>query len=337
MSMFGNSRSLDRTLLRLGDDPDAFRRWFRELAERDARQAMRALSDRYLRFPTLFLLLDEIPPLLDTGGFDHPFLAAVRLCELQKAGNTDELTAYLKLQDAEVIKQIAKWMLETGYSWNAPDKIVEEYDATLDLAVALLICEYKDLTVLPIIAELIFMRANGGRHLHNLVWYYFQSFHPDAIRLIAERLISSNPSERAFTQKLLKLSDDNNAQVSQASDPYRQYEDFLRWLEENSSAVYFSGQSLQMTSEPEPLKVDLESKYLCKTISPRDRSWTEPLSEQDHICLKHFRQLSDKEREMLATFSSSLHRNNLPVWQQWIALQPSVQVHTAMKLLGDFL
>lgn len=347
MSIFGTGRSLDRILLRLGNDPDAFRRWFRRLAESDARQAARVFSDRYLRFPVLFLLLDEIPPLIETGELSTPILTTVRICELRRSGNIDELTAYLKLQDPEVIRQIAKWMLTTGYNWDAPDTIADEYDAALDLAVALLICECNDMTELPIIAELIFKRVNDGRHLHNLVWYYFQSFDPDSVRLIAERLISTNPKERAFAQKLLNLSEDNNAQAREAIDPYRQSEDYsglleqynkyMRWIEENVNASYFTGQSLQMTSEPEPLKVDLEAKYLCKAISPRDRSWAEPLRDPECICLEHFRSLSDKEKEILATFSSALHRNNRPVWEKWISLQPSVQIRTAMTLLGDFL
>ncbi|NLM61519.1 MAG: hypothetical protein GX193_05520 [Clostridiales bacterium] len=337
MSIFGSARSLDRVFQHLGNDPDAFRRWFRELAERDAHQAARALDGRYLSFPVLFLLLGEIPSLIETGGLSQPILTAVRICELHRSGKADELTAYLKLQDSEVVRQVAKWMLETGHDWNAPAEIAEEYDAALDLAVALLVCECNDNTELPIIADLIFKRANNGKHLHNLVWYFFQSYNPEAVRIIAGRLISNDPSEREFAKKLLGLSGENSADPGGPTDPYRQYEDYMRWLDDNSNALYFTGQTLQMTSDPEPLKADLGAKYLCKAISPRDRTWVEPLNEQECNCLDNFRKLTDKEKEVLAAFSSSLYRNNRRVWEQWIALQPDIQIRTAMTLLGDFL
>ena len=74
--------------------------------------------------------------------------------------------------------------------------------------------------------------------------------------------------------------------------------------------------------------MDLDAKYLCKKLPPRDRENLE-LTGAEHGCLEGFRRMENVDRALLASYSHRLHGANKKRWDKWIGYPVDRQVQIA--------
>lgn len=290
---------------------------FHNLVKKDRQKAADALNDERLSFPSLFLLREEIEADDLYQALNVKNITAIQVCA--KKLNTDFFAARLDprpAQDKKAIINALKWMFETGAPETLPDTEADAFDAVMDAAAALLILKFGDKSILPKTAELIFQRNRKGLLIHDLVWSYFQSQDPHALRLIAEYIPSGSRADVELACSLLHLPmpEETNGRAARQ----KLYEDYLRWLNENGSFLYLTGEHLQFTSNPEPWKVDLEAKYLCKKISPLSREPIDPVSENEINWLHRFRRAEKEDQKTLSAYSQKMHDKDIAAWSQWM-------------------
>lgn len=314
---------LDRVRTTL--DGDSFRQWFRECVTRDSRRAIKALNDRALLFPSLFILLPEINEFELHPYMDQRYASACRFCDSITAGDKEASAQYA--EPGRILEyQALKWLFATGAGWDAPQEFTDRFDAVMDAAAALLIVVYCDNSILPAAADLIFRRNRKKLLVHDLIWCYYQACDPDSLRFIAERLLSEDSSDRELACKVLHLPfSEQHDRISSR----KQYQDYLNWLDENKGCLFFTGECPQMTSDPKPVRVHLEAKYLRKKVSPKDGKWLEPLSEAESKKLYSFTAMPDTGREALAYYSCRLHRKNPRSWRRWMHTECNDQFRIA--------
>lgn len=311
--------------LRLGEDPLVLRRAFHGLALRHRQKAVQCLNDETLRFPTLFLLMPEIEALDLFGDLSRRNNTALRLC----AGKSDRFELCARLdqllpRDDHATCRALRWVFDTGLHWDGPHALYDSFDAVMDAAAALLIKTYRDTSILPAVCELIFLRNRKGVLIHDLVWSLFQACDRDALDLIARRLLSSHPKDVLLACTLLHLPVPAGGAARQ-----RLYRRYQLWLSRNRPYLRFTGEFFQQTSQPNPVGVDLEAKYLAKPVSPRDGKPLAPLTGEESASLTLFRSASERDREILATCSAALHARDLRAWRRWLGTPLPEQVGAA--------
>lgn len=315
--------------MRSGQNAEGFRKAFREIGERQPGKAAGHLNEERLSFPALFLLMPEIRPLNLYPSLNERNRTALKLCaRVWKDKELSALAGPLSLENSGIIRLAAKWILETGWR---EDGLHDDFDGALDAAAALLIRTYDDRSVLPVVTKLVFERNRKGRLIHDLVWCLFKARDPEALRLVANYLGSADSKDTELARKLLHFTPNGEAAARGAGNLHRSY---LSWLGENSPYLYFTGESLQATSDPEPVGVDLNAKYLGKRISPRNRKPLTPFSENDYDRLKRLTGREQEEKTLLADYSRRLHDRSVRLWEQWIGYPVDVQLRMARKDLG---
>lgn len=287
----------------------ACRGFFRALARRDPREAARLLGDKRLAFGTLFLLRPDIDAFLPEKLLSYRDQTALRFClKCSEACRKEADEKYTRPGTGEDARPVLLWIFTTGA---ADDGLCEEFDRVLDLAAAALIRLYREESILPAAAALIFRRRRRGSCLHDLIWAYFQAHSTAALRMIAEYLRSHDPKDTELARSLLHLPENE-------TDNRRAYRAYLAWLKENDPYLYFTEESYQLTSAPVPCGVDLNAKFLCRKISRQSRSPASPLAPEETERLNAFRSAGAEEKEALARYSASLHRQNPNQWKKWM-------------------
>lgn len=249
MSRHSNKYSyLDKVRINHGNDK--CKAVFHETFENSRQKAIDLLNDRRITFPCFFILLPQINSLKMSSKISSRGSITMemvnQIIDPKKSGRD-----VLKDKNAAV-HSVLRWILETG---KGEYELNDSFQKILDITVSILINTYKDNSVLPIVDEMIFKRKKKGQNIHNLVWAFFSSRNPDTLKLTARHILSPNPREADFARSLInpQASDKENENDSQ-----RQYEDYMKWLEENASFLYFTGESHQFTSKPVICKVNLE-------------------------------------------------------------------------------
>lgn len=227
---------LDR--FRLVNGNDMLKAGFRELCEGQGEVAVGLINDKRLLFASLFTLLPEIEELDLCKHLNSRNTIAIKICK--KILKVDTLLT----ESSEEIISALKWILTTGAY---DDGLNNEYDRILDGTAALLIITYNDKTILPIIADMIFKRNRKGVFTHDLVWAFFKANNKDALKIIAGFLRSANKDDIDLVCKLLNI------------EPIK-YNAYLSWLNENYPYIVFTGESFNLTSNPQPVTLDLEVK-----------------------------------------------------------------------------
>jgi hypothetical protein len=129
----------------------------------------------------------------------------------------------------------------------------DEYEAVMDAAISVLVNIYKDNSILPAVADMIFKRNRKGHYIHDLIWAYFRSSTPDTLKLTAERICSSDQQDIDLACHLLNLEASYSSLNTE--DRQKQYQTYLQWLNENAPFLYFTGESFQYSSNPILYKV----------------------------------------------------------------------------------
>ena len=225
---------LDR--IRFVNGSDTLKTAFRKLCEGE--MAVGLINDKRLLFASLFTLLPEIEEFDLYKHLNLRNTIAIKICKKILKADT------LLTESSEEIISTLKWIMTTGAN---DDGLNSEYDRILDGTAAILIITYYDKTILPIIADMIFKRNRKGAFIHDLVWAFFKANIPETLRIIAGFLRSANKDDIDLACKLLNI------------EPIK-YTAYLSWFKENYPNLVFTGESFNLTSNPQPVIVDLEVK-----------------------------------------------------------------------------
>lgn len=294
---------------------------FQEIVQKQEQGAAKLLNDKGLRFATLFALKPQIEKAGLEPRLDVKIQAAMQICGKVLEEKKSLPGGGIPYSD-ENFRAAFLWIFQTGAR---DDGLSNEYDEILDLCAGVLTRRYREKSILPGLSELIFRRNRKKGYLHDLIWAFFQIHDPGSLRYIAPYLRSSNTRDRELAHLLLHLPETQENARSQED----QYRNFMNWLSENSSYLYFTGESLQSSNQPEICSLDREAKYLGKQISPRKRTPATPLTKEEEESLSCFAQAEENEKSALSDYSGKLHARNPELWNQWIHSPVSEQIRIA--------
>lgn len=306
------------------------RNFFSTLLKNNRQEAINLINNKDLRFTSLFILKTELEEsnLLSNLNSRNQITFQFMNQILKKENSVDDQFS----DHNQRLYIFLKWMLETGFN---DDGLNDEFDEVLDIISALLIKEFKDMSILPIIAHLIFQRNKKGTLIHDLVWAFFQSQSPQSLTLIAERLISSHPKDVELAQRLLSFVSEIN--MNSNEDNQKQYLSFMNWLKENSPFLSFTGESFQQCSTPVPCTVRLDSKYLCRCTWITNTIRSDSLTYKEYKLLGIFNNLDDNTKALLSKFSFMLFSENPCFWHKWIQNPIEDQVYIAKTRIGGII
>lgn len=308
--------------IRKTEGPLRLKTAFHELVQKDKTSAVKLMNAKELPFHLFFLLLPEITELGLYRELNQKGKTAAWLCaKAQKDGRFLSETGDPSAGEEKRAFPVLRWIINTGIAHDGMD---ESFDAVLDAAAALLITAYHDKAILSDVADLIFSRNRRGAYIHDLVWCFFKANEPGALDHIARRLISHDKEDIDLARELLHLGEDNDPDTAE-----KQYRTYLSWLRENSAFLYFTGESLQFASSPDPCRVDVEAKYLCGSPSRGRGQAVEVFAHARNPRLERFRTLSDEEKEILASHSRRLFMQNRRSWGKWFELPLERQLESA--------
>ena len=313
-------------LIRRTRGADACRNRFGEVLLKRKGEAVRLLSVRGLSFGTLFVLRPQIKeaglePQLDAG-----LQAALRICDQaldEKKTVPEDRIPY----SDENVRAAFLWIFQTGVR---DDGLNNKYDGVLDLCACVLTRRYREKSILSGLSGLIFLRNRKKGYLHDLIWAFFQIRDPASLRYLAPYLRSANARDRELARLLLHLPDAGG----DARAREMQYRDFTNWLNENNAYLYFTGESLQSSNQPEICGLNRAAKYLGKQISPHSRAPIDPLTKEEEESLSCFAQAEESEKAALSDYSAKLHARNPALWNRWIHSPVSEQLSVAKSGMG---
>jgi len=308
--------------LRSSSSIDAFKKDFISLLEEDPKEAIGYLNENSLRFPTLFLLIPEIEAYELRSKLNWRNKLSIKICHIIQ---TDKQVGKIsKLASDKNIIHVLEWMFETG---TIEDGLHNDFDQVLDSVTALLIIHYGNHTILPTVANMIFIRNQRGLFLHDLVWSFFESHNPTALQLVSNYFKSENTQDVEFAYRLLNF--DPSGFHVQTVHPTARHKAYRDWLDENDPYLYFTGESFQLTSEPIPCKVNIDAKYLHKQVSPKNGKTNKPLTRVEKRYLQEFQQLQPCDQEMLSRYSCKIYKDNIRTWKKWIDYDIHNQIESA--------
>lgn len=282
---------------------------FHDIAKNSPAKALQMVNADSLSFACLFWVL----PLVHSFGLQP-----------QLSRRNQQAASFCKSPKQDIPKPVLLWIAESGLTPCESD----DFDEIIDCCMAELLLNYNDMTVLPTVAELMFQRHQEGRYLHDLEFCFFGSKVPQTMPLVAEYIRSGNQSDNALACQLLNFKPE-----LQPDDKGEQYENFNRWLSENQSFLYPTGESMQQTGKPKHFRVNLMTKYLCSssTSSQEDAELT-PIKQQKQIAL--FEAMAHDDQKMLAKYSCRIHERDLQTWNRWMDAPMEVQFGIAKAELG---
>ncbi|SKC88025.1 hypothetical protein [Maledivibacter halophilus] len=319
---------LDR--IRINEGIDSLKTYFNALAKNNKEEAVNLINAENLYFPSLFVLRNDI----DTLGLFYNLNIRNKVSieitdEILEGKKKVSVNEYISSDFAQIAYSVLKWIFETGFS---NDGLSNEYDEVLDITAIILTKIYKEKTILPDLADMIFDRNRKGLFNHDLVWAFFESRDPHSLIMIANRLLSRDEKDVELASKLLSFIPgiEKNSIISKE----KKYTSFLKWLEENSPFLYFTGQSLQQVNRPITYKIALEAKYLNKNVSVDTGKTLKSLKDEEYMLLNEFNKQDNDTKLLLSNFSNILHAKNKSIWEEWIQYPISRQIAIAKAMMG---
>lgn len=292
---------------------DGVRKLLGELAEQDSDTAVRMLNDESLQFGTLYTLQTELSAFRLYDRLSPQRKNALQIAGILAAAKKTEKTGGLETRSDADTHAALHWILTSGFR---DDGTSSEYERILELSAILLTKRYKDTSVLPLLADMAFMRHRAGHLYYDLVWAFLEAREPRSLPLIARYLCSGEPGDVELARRLLYFVPCIRDNWNDAGT--RQYSCTLQWLQENLPFLYYTGESFQQTSHPKVYAVSLEAKYLCKNVSVNTGKPLQPWKEEEQALLNVFGRLNAPDRRKLADFSYRLYCRNLQQWSFWL-------------------
>ncbi|MPW24864.1 hypothetical protein GC105_03550 [Alkalibaculum sp. M08DMB] len=313
--------------LRLKGSVHDFKLDFILLVQENEKKTIAYLNDDNLRFPTLFDLIPEIDAYEITRKLNLRNKLAIKICHITHTYRQVEKID--KLSSDKNTIQILRWMFKTGV---AEDSTRDELDQILDDVISLLIVHYHDYDILPDVADLIFKRNRNEKLVHDLVWSFFKSNDPITLKLVSDFLQSKEVDDVQLACKLLHFDPNNFKNIH----PQRYFHTYKKWLEENDPYLYFTGESLQLTSDPNPCKLNMEAKYLNKSVSYDSGKLTKLLTPIEKKHLQDFQKISSSDKELLSNYSNKIYKDDIRTWKKWMENDIVDQLQTAKNSMEGY-
>lgn len=318
--------------VRLTGGNDKLKKVFQESAAHDKEAAVNSLNHEDLQFTSLFLLRDEIEKLAIAEQLSERNRIAMEIVEdvLSREKESPPASCRLSICDhIQMVQAVLRWMLETG---SKDDGLSAEYIQVLDTTASLLTTVFRDEMVLPIIADLIFTRAEKELFNYYLIWAFFEAREPYTLDLIANRLRSPRVKEAKLARRLLAFVP--GIDVHKDTEGEQQYRTFQLWLEENSPFLHYRGESFQETSKPVPYDVALKGKYLGRSVSVDSGEILSPLTKEEDQILEEFEKDDGDVKDAIASSSEMKRYQSLENWDAWVR-RPLKERRKVEKLGGS--
>jgi hypothetical protein len=220
--------------------------YYRNLVETDRKEAIRLINDKDLYFCTLYMLKEELARSGLLKCLNYRNLQALVLSNAIYNKHSKFINSLIHSNKSET-HEMLKWILITG---SEEDGLDNRFDEILELSGALLVRYYKDIEILPVIADMIFDRKRKGLLIHNLVWAFFEARDPGSFLHIAKYLRSEDKSEYELACRLLNFIPCVRDTRSMKGDDL--YRSAYQWLQENISFLRPTGECLHLTANPIP-------------------------------------------------------------------------------------
>lgn len=327
MARFRSYSPLDK--IRINEGNEKCEAAFNEICVRDIRRAAALLNDERLNFISLYILLPQIRSFQLERSLSPRIRAALNLSHIISGSRAEGHEAYGLSANEGAEYPALKWILETG---READGLSSEYEEIMDVAVSMLINVYKDITALPAAIDMIFKRNRTEHNIHYLVWAVFQSRSPHILRLIAERMVSSDPRDKLLAHSLLGIALPEDGPGAQGRSSH---EAFLKWLKDNDPFLYFTGESLQYSSTPAFYRIDLERKYIHRSSGAYEKQPVMPADSRESEALVAFSTLGDEEKSLLSEYSHKMHEENISQWRRWTQRPVGEQIKDAISGRGS--
>jgi len=335
--------------IRISGGPESLRNYFSELLHTSRSRLPELLSDRRLRFGTLYLLKSEIKSSSLQDTLPEIYRRALELSEelsvtrpadtrpavrrpgaRQSGGRRTEgkVRNIGQMLSEAVTVQALGWIVRTGWDSDMPEG---PYEYLMERCTSLHLAHQRDKSVLPLIADTIFERNRQGRLIHNLVWAFFEARDRESLYFLAHRLCSPDMRDAMLARKLLSFipgTDDHSA------DSHVLYFNALGWLSVNMPFMYYTGESMQMSPKPVFYAVSYEAKYLCREVPAESGRPAVPPGKHEAGRLECFRRLDGPQRQLLADVSYALFMQDKHRWESWIRLPVRDQLESAVHMTG---
>lgn len=303
--------------------PDDLKDFFNQLSRQNPDKADIFINDKKLQFPTLFILKDEIRRTdLFRNLNQRNKIALLIIKKILSDKNQNTPQENLSFRHIHLIHSVLRWILSSGAS---SDGMNDEYARVLDITSAILTQIYRDSTLLPIMADIIFERHKKGLLIHDLIWAFFQSANPESLMIIGQKLLSDHKKDVELASKLLNFI----PELEESTGRAKKYTIFSNWMKENSAFLKYTGESFHQTFKPRPYRVVLEGKYLCRNICCDTGKAICCPTPEEYSLLDEFRKLDENVKILLSNFSLKIHSRNIYLWGMWIRSPLEDQIKTA--------
>ena len=314
--------------IRYSNGPDGLREYFGKMLQNNRLKAIELINDSDIQFSTIYLLREEISGSIEPEALNPLYYKALKTAEKLQAKNPKAVEKELRTADDDT-RSVLKWIIKTGNPERCSD---HDYLKLLENAAALLVKSFRDTSVLPEIADMIFSANRDGKAVHDLVWAFFEASRPESLYIIAGYLNSPHSRDVELAKKLLCfIPDIENA--SDVSGPAL-YNRVILWLQENLPYLYYTGESMYLCNSPRYYEVSYTAKYLLRPVSAENGEPLSPLNGLEKQLASSFDMLTEPLRRQLSDFSQMLYKRNPLQWSTWIRLPLNEQARMAAYITG---
>ena len=314
--------------VRHSNGSEGLKNYYHDLLQNDREKALEMINDHKLQFGTLFLLKHEFSKAAQAEALNPLYRKALDIIEELSGKDTVKIEKSMR-SGKDDTASVLRWMIRTGY---LEDDLGKDYEQLIDRSAALLTKSFRDTAVLAEIVEMIFIRQKKGKLIHELVWAFFEARNPESLLFIAQHLISPDSREVDLSKRLLCFIPTMGEQSNIAGVIL--YGRVLQWLQENRFFLYYTGESLHLSSMPLHYAISWIAKYLCRPISTDNGEPLLPLNEFENNLSTLFRELPERQQQQMAAFSHMLYRKNIYQWNTWMRLSLHEQAELASHMMG---
>lgn len=324
MSDYNSLNTLDK--LRIDKGNSKLSNYFYRTLVKNPSKAVTLINQNNLSFPSFYILLPQISKPSLSRYLNKQNKAALKITKGIRSKNFSRFSKIAKSVDINT-PEVLKWILETGKD---NDLSRGEYIEILDSCAIILVKEFRDDSILPVLKEIIYNRYKQGLFIHDMVWAFFESRNPKCILMLAESLNSCDEKDVELSKKLLKF-----IPAVKSSDLPNEilYKSIFYWLRDNYPFIYYTGECFQQMPNPSPFEVSLDAKYLFKKVS-NEGNIESSLTQDELRLINIFNTLDVNSKILLSNYSFILHNQNIYWWNNWLHNPISEQLKISTAKLG---